>query len=341
MKSGEGNPVRILKHCMETSSDEKAAYECIMLFGFMRPRMRAPRCFYGEIKMLIETSKSHDLEGKLRELTVSVVKDPEKLRQFADAWSSGFHRYSLYNTLLIWCQRPTARLCAGYTTWKYHHRYVKANERGIQILAPRMVRLKEDSGWQKAGEYQLCGYMIVNVFDVEQTEGEPLNIGARRSRFTGQEVSLEELIRIFEVPTTFVGALSDGSARLSSKGLLEYGLPRIEIALRKNRAQMVAAYLHELAHIECEHLGDRKKINRAQAEVEAEGVAYLVSMCIGIENPDSTAYIGHWSTFNTSSETFPEEAAMVMLKVANRILSKIESVGKAKEEPEPVAVQGQ
>jgi hypothetical protein len=46
-----------------------------------------------------------------------------------------FHRYSLYNVMLIASQKPDASYVAGFRTWNQLGRYVKKGEKGILILA--------------------------------------------------------------------------------------------------------------------------------------------------------------------------------------------------------------
>lgn len=51
-----------------------------------------------------------------------------------------FHRYSVNNSLLIFCQRPDATLVKGYHGWRTLGRQVRRGERGITILAPLVKR---------------------------------------------------------------------------------------------------------------------------------------------------------------------------------------------------------
>ena len=60
-----------------------------------------------------------------------------------------FHRYSWGNVLLIGSQRPTATRVAGYHTWKDLGRRVKTGEKGIMILAPMLVKQRENAATPK------------------------------------------------------------------------------------------------------------------------------------------------------------------------------------------------
>lgn len=84
---------------------------------------------------------------------------------------SRFHRYSLHNTWLIAAQRSDATLVAGFHAWKAMRRFVRRGEQGIAILAPIVRRRKEA---QDEDERAIVAFRPSYVFDVSQTDGEPL-----------------------------------------------------------------------------------------------------------------------------------------------------------------------
>lgn len=83
-----------------------------------------------------------------------------------------FHRYSLHNVCLIVAQRPTATRVAGFHTWRSVGRFVRKGEKGIAIMAPIVRRRREDADDDEART--IVGFRAAYVFDVEQTDGEPL-----------------------------------------------------------------------------------------------------------------------------------------------------------------------
>ena len=95
----------------------------------------------------------------------------EEMLRYLDAFSR-FHRYSLYNTWLILMNRPDATNVAGFHQWNSYNRYVKRGEVGIPILAPLWV--KQESEEPEENKLALRGFKIVYVFDISQTDGEPL-----------------------------------------------------------------------------------------------------------------------------------------------------------------------
>jgi hypothetical protein len=92
---------------------------------------------------------------------------------------SRFHHYSFNNQLLVLLQRPQAERVAGFHTCKSLGRNVKKNAKGIAILAPCVCKQTvEEADRQRKGEkvsaMKLCGFRVTHVFDMADTEGEPL-----------------------------------------------------------------------------------------------------------------------------------------------------------------------
>ena len=89
-----------------------------------------------------------------------------------------FHDYSLGNWLLIWSQAEqrgaTVTRPAGYRTWQKLGRQVRRGERGYRILAPMTRRLPGEDAETEEPKRIVTGFRVVSVFDVSQTDGEPL-----------------------------------------------------------------------------------------------------------------------------------------------------------------------
>jgi len=85
-----------------------------------------------------------------------------------------FHSYSSSNVALIWAQNREATKVAGYRKWQELGRQVKKGEKGIAILVPhkRRVGPKEDKDDEVVSIVSNFG--VGTVFDVSQTEGDPL-----------------------------------------------------------------------------------------------------------------------------------------------------------------------
>ena len=104
---------------------------------------------------------------------------------------SKFHNYSLNNTIMILMQNPNASFVAGYDAWKRNfNRHVIPGGKSMQIIAPYQVNVdmevekKDNLGnvillpdgkpQTEIKKQKITKFHLVNVFDISQTEGEPL-----------------------------------------------------------------------------------------------------------------------------------------------------------------------
>jgi len=251
------------------------------------------------------------LLSKLKDLSSDLVTDPDKLKAFADRWRGGFRQYSFYNQLLIAVQKGDATLCAGFQQWRKHKRWVNEGEKALWILAPGIVSAKKKNGdGEDEEEVKTVKYFFsVAVFDISQTSGQELLIGNTEVQGNG-DLSLDDVSSKFDYPVQVSNGLADGSTDGH----------KIKLSKRSNKAQMVACYFHELAHILLDHAKKRgENLSREVRELEAEATAYLVCSCIGIENDGAKKYIGHW---NGSKEKI-DKSALKILGTAEKILRKV------------------
>lgn len=185
---------------------------------------------------------------------------------------SRFHRYSLHNTWLIAAQRPDATLVAGFQTWKTMRRFVRRGEQGIAILAPIVRRRAQADDEEERG---VVGFRAAYVFDVSQTDGEPLPEPSQPAGEPGPALDqLRAAIAGRGIALEYAEALG-GALGLSSGGQIRVlsGLPA---------ASEFGVIAHEFAHELLHHGGDRSE-SRDTRELEAEAVAFVVSSAVGIE----------------------------------------------------------
>lgn len=203
-----------------------------------------------------------------------------------------FHRYSFGNVLLIMTQFPDATHVAGFHTWKSLGRYVKGGEKGIAILAPMLLKPREDGvdephqdrslpttrpqdGVDNAPEKELR-FRVVYVFDVSQTDGEELPEFAKVQGDPGDTTErLKGLARQLSIELEYSDELR-GANGVSTGGkiLLQEGMAP---------AEEFATLVHELAH-EILHQGkSREGTTKASRELEAEAVAFVVAQAVGLD----------------------------------------------------------
>lgn len=227
-----------------------------------------------------------------------------------------FHSYSFNNTLLIAMQG--GQLVAGYNKWRDEfHRNVKKGEKAIKILAPapfkakkevpkldaqgRPVMGKDGKPVTEVQEIQVPAFKIVSVFDVSQTEGEPLpSIGVEE--LTGSVERYGEFFKALEqtspVPIGFedIPGGSHGYYHLTEK--------RIAIQENMSELQTLKTAIHEIAHSklhaidpEAPAIEQADRPDSRTREVQAESVAYAVCQHYGLDTSDySFGYVAGWSS---------------------------------------------
>jgi antirestriction protein ArdC len=194
-----------------------------------------------------------------------------------------FHRIAL--------QRPEATRVAGFNAWLKVGRAVRKGERGIAILAPCVYKSPRDEEDQEdeVSSRVLRGFKVVHVFDVAQTEGEPLPEIARRLDSADDYPVLERLRAVAAVLGYTVAREDLGS---STNGDCNFVAKRIRVHSEVSDAQAVKTLVHELAHAV---LHDGMPLDRARAELEAESVAYMVCSEVGVDSGGySFGYLAGW-----------------------------------------------
>jgi antirestriction protein ArdC len=219
-----------------------------------------------------------DLIRKLTE-GVAALTGTQQWERWLRAQRS-FHRYSFSNVLLILRQCPDATQVAGFHRWHELGRFVRKGERGIAILAPVTRRVDADDDSDAAGLPVVTGFRPAYVFDVGQTDGEPLPEIARR--LDGDDPAGVS-VRLEKVAAELGFSVTDTQLPGERNGDCSHALRRIRIRDGIAPAQRVKTLAHELAHaILHEQFEDR-----GLAELEAESVAYIVCHELAL---DSSAY---------------------------------------------------
>ncbi|WP_306061849.1 ArdC-like ssDNA-binding domain-containing protein [Natronococcus wangiae] len=257
---------------------------------------------------------------------VDLVDEAAASEEFK-AWldvQSHFHDYSYRNTLLIKHQYPHATRVAGYNTWRNEFdRHVREGESAIWIWAPIITKQCPECGnspsyhenssceydetppeeWSKG----LVGFKPTAVFDISQTEGEPLP--ALETEATGDADNL--------VPALLESAEQlDVDAQIVSSEEWRYGKakgvckqrcpitmqPRIEVMDRDNQADLARTLIHEYAHALL-HFDIEDRDERAKREVEAEAVAYIVGRYFELGMSGSAFYLAAWSSDDAEAIT--------------------------------------
>lgn len=219
------------------------------------------------------------IEQHLKELAEATDKarTSEEMIRYLD-FCAKFHQYSAGNIWLILMAKPDASFVAGFQKWKAMGRWVRKWERGIPILAPMLVKEEDDDASERQ---HLIGFRVVYVYDVSQTDGEPMppvpnwkssekNLGLHKKLIDfankkGIEVTIESM---------------NGEVQGISMG------GKIKLAPEAGTKTLV----HEIAH-ELLHQMNTTELSKEEKEMEAETVGYIVSRCLGIDRLTSPNYL--------------------------------------------------
>ena len=236
-------------------------------------------------------------QDRLKEIVESIERgiqelfESEKYRQYLKTMSR-FHRYSVNNTMLIFMQKPDATLVAGFNKWRdQFKRHVNRGERGIRILAPTPYTIRKEQEkldpntklpmrgpdgevLKEEVEIKIPRYRPVSVFDVSQTDGEPLP--SIVSDLTGNvqryAMFMEALKKSSPVLIT-IEPLMDGS-----DGYFSSSEQKIVLNEGMSEVQTVSAAIHEIAHARLHDEGIPKwEDDRNYDEIEIFGQPALFS----------------------------------------------------------------
>ena len=276
----------------------------------------------------------------LTQLTDEAVASAE-FQDWLDV-QSRFHDYSHRNTLLIKEQCPEATKVAGYRTWQEEFdRHVQEGESAIWIWAPIITTrcpecenspsYHEDSDcdydetppeeWSEG----LVGFKPAPVFDISQTEGEPLPDLDTAAQGDGADLvpALRSTADTFDIEVRIVppSRWAHGEARGICKPSPTAAQARVEAVDRSNRADLARTLVHEYAHALL-HVGVDDDTERSKREVEAEAVAYVVGRYVGLDTSNSAFYLASWA--GDDPETITERLARIST-TAESIIDTVET----------------
>ena len=289
-----------------------------------------------------EKQKVKEITDKLEE-GLKERFESEKYKSYLTTMSK-FHNYSFNNTLLIAMQKPEATLVAGYQAWqKNFNRHVNKGERGIRILAPAPYKIKEERDkldpvtgevmLDKDGtpqteevEIKIPAFRAVSVFDVSQTDGEPLpELEAKEllSTVEGYEDFINAITYVAHAPIGFEDIPG------ASKGYFNIEKNRIAVQEGMSESQTLKTMVHETAH----SMLHNKEVNkedilapakdRNTKEVEAESIAFTVYNHFSIDTSDySVGYIAGWSNGKDMKEL--KSSLDTIRRTASELITGIE-----------------
>jgi hypothetical protein len=253
-----------------------------------------------------------------------LIEEIRKLRT-ADDWkrwlktAAAFHEYSFRNAILIAAQRPEATLVGGWSTWKQLGRNVSKGEKAIRVFAPVFSRSKkvvDDKGAtarrvdleladdsetaKKRSGRRLVGFRVAYVWDVSQTNGEPLPKPPAAARLVGPAPTglWEGLATCVEGEGFRLSV--EPTKRPGVDGFTDFEARRIVVSDSLGEAAAVSTLAHEVAHMRMHDpdtvASSGSVMCRGMREVEAESVAFILLAHHGMETDgDSFPYVAGWA----------------------------------------------
>lgn len=247
---------------------------------------------------------TNELSSQAEKLITDITQaaNSEQYKNYL-SFCARFHNYSLGNVMLILWQKKDASHVAGYTSWLKMKRYVKKGEHGLQILAPCPYPDKKDPDKTKVF------FKPVYVFDVSQTDGEPLP-EPLEWKSAEQNPQLQSKLIDF-ARSQGINVITDvdlGSSQGRSKG------GTIELAPTAGTGTLI----HEIAH-EMIHHNDNPT-PREIKEQQAESIAFLVMAHFKLDTSAAANYITCWKG---DAKTI-KESLHIIQSTAAKIINAIE-----------------
>lgn len=253
------------------------------------------------------------------------MQDSDAFKRYLAA-QARFHRYSARNVFLILSQRHDATIVAGYTTWQKLGRQVRRGETGITIFAPSPFKHSTtNSATGEVTEEIIPRFKTTTVFDIAQTEGEPL-----------PTIALGELVG--SAPAGAYAALVDFAASIGyaivphpendeAEGRCNYVEQTISVR-SATPERTLHVLIHELAHALTAAV--RQAHDRMERETIAEGAAFVACTAIGLDAGGySFPYIAGYADQQDGAaiitrlmDTIQKTAAQIIEVVETRLLGE-------------------
>jgi len=228
--------------------------------------------------------------GHIDELAreTDLARKSEVMQKYLE-FTARFHQYSSNNIWLILMSRPDASHVAGFQTWKKMNRWVRKGEKGIPIFAPM---LKKDDPDNDLLPKTLTGFRVVYVFDILQTEGDPLP-PVPDWKSPEKNAELTEKLIAFAKKKGIEVIFKDLSGDI--QGVSKGGAVEIDLSAGTK------TLIHELGHELLKHHQAGVCGEKAIRELQAESVAYVISKYFGLDGLQSPNYI---ALFGLNSQDF-------------------------------------
>ncbi len=236
-------------------------------------------------------------------------------------FQKSFRGYSFNNLVLIFSQFPDATRVAGKSKWLKLNRNICSGAQKIFIIAPiprkydkKVKKIKDGEEIESIETIEYNTYRYVYVYDISQTEGDPIPLENHNINNNEMADFYEKLKQFSKFPV-FEREIAGGADGY-------YSPTKNEIVLEKNLSldDKAAVLLHELAHGLYDDFD--YKTDRNLSEIFVESIAYLVADHFGLDTSRcSFNYIAKWAKGDSKLVL---ELGSKIQKCANQFIKEIE-----------------
>jgi hypothetical protein len=231
---------------------------------------------------------------------------------------AAFRKYSFNNLMLIAAQCPHAIHVAGFRKWQELGRQVRKGERAIKILGystKKITKIDPETGEEI--EDRVTRYPVLSVFDVSQTDGDP--VPAEHYRLPAGDGPAGALDKLHAWLTVEEWTLRELPLAGTCEGYTDHERRIIGTDANLEPAARLVVLLHESAHavLHGELKPGEYQAHRGVCETEAESTAYVLANLVGLDvDASSISYVAGWAHSDPSVIT---EAAANVLQAVNTI----------------------
>lgn len=213
---------------------------------------------------------------------------------------------------------PTPTYVAGFRQWQSLGRSVMKGQPGTQIMAPVKVRVAsmtpaDPDSWRrlanseraKPGEatrYKMAGLRPAYVWDISQTEGDPIPEPPAPKLLEGAapEGLWEALAEHITERGFDLRLVSNAKAIGGTNGITDFMTRSVSVRVDMDDAAMVRTLAHEAGHVVLHSPVDMQEDaarHRGIKEIEAESVAMMVTRAHGMDSSKYTVpYVSTWAS---------------------------------------------
>lgn len=242
-------------------------------------------------------------------------------------FAARFRSRSFNNTMLIYVQHyaaykagrvpePTPTYVAGFKQWLSLNRQVMKGQSGYAILAPVTGRFasstpENSESWRRLGRGEkpkwgevvrsrLVGLRPAHVWDISQTDGDPIPERPMPTLLQGQapEGLWDGLTAQVEARGFTFRRVPNAAAIGGANGTTDYLTREVAVRTDMDAAAQVKTLAHELGHVML-HGPDNEDaaMHRGIAEVEAESVALMIGATHDLDTASYTIpYVTSWAS---------------------------------------------